>query len=262
MNNMFLLLFGISLLCIPVFIICALINLIRRKPAKKRFVSAGISALVLIISTVGFGLTMDDTSSAESINVSSESPDVVDESPTLQPTIMPTIQPTKVPTPEPTKAPTPKPTASPTPKPTNTPSPKPTASPTPQPTATPTLQPVEKPQPTQTPVETPESQVTNVPEPQTIAEPVAQSAAVPVIQSDVTSTNQGTGSGESNFNTYDNPEQQQTADTYVLNTSRHKIHYPSCASVAKIAPKNYATSNSSIAELEAQGYTTCGNCFK
>lgn len=70
------------------------------------------------------------------------------------------------------------------------------------------------------------------------------------------------GSGNNNFDTYDNPEQQQTKDDYVLNTSSMKIHYPSCRSVAKIAPKNYATSNESLDSLLAQGYDTCGICFK
>lgn len=64
-----------------------------------------------------------------------------------------------------------------------------------------------------------------------------------------------------NFNTYDNESQQQTEDTYVLNTSRMKIHHPSCSSVKKIAPQNYATSSSTLDELINQGYSTCGNCF-
>ncbi|MDE6661980.1 MAG: hypothetical protein K2K46_01430 [Lachnospiraceae bacterium] len=64
-----------------------------------------------------------------------------------------------------------------------------------------------------------------------------------------------------NFNTYDNASQQQTEATYVLNNNTKKIHHPSCPSVKKIAPKNYATSNSSVDELIGQGYSTCGNCF-
>ncbi len=65
-----------------------------------------------------------------------------------------------------------------------------------------------------------------------------------------------------NFDTYNNTEQQQTAASYVLNNSSKKIHYPSCRSVPKIAPQNYATSNQTVNELIAQGYTTCGICFK
>lgn len=96
--------------------------------------------------------------------------------------------------------------------------------------------------------------------------PVPESDAVQTntdsIQSaDSTSSKNGSGSDGSNFNTYDNQSQQQTSDTYVLNTSTHKIHYPHCSSVPKIAPQNYATSNSSVDELKSQGYTTCGKCF-
>ena len=72
--------------------------------------------------------------------------------------------------------------------------------------------------------------------------------------------NSSSGNGD-NFNTYDNVEQQKTSDTFVLNTGRHKIHYPSCRDVPKIAPQNYSTSSLSLDELKAQGYTTCGHCF-
>lgn len=72
----------------------------------------------------------------------------------------------------------------------------------------------------------------------------------------------GTSSSDgSNFNTYDNEAQQETSASYVLNTNTMKIHHPSCKSVKKIAPQNYATSNSSVEELVGQGYSTCGNCF-
>jgi len=67
---------------------------------------------------------------------------------------------------------------------------------------------------------------------------------------------------ENNFNTYDSDKQQQTTDRFVLNKSTFKYHIPTCDSVKKIAPQNYATSNASQAELEAQGYTPCGQCFK
>lgn len=71
-------------------------------------------------------------------------------------------------------------------------------------------------------------------------------------------------SNENNFNTYNNTEQHQTTDTYVLNTNpdRMKIHYPTCRDVEKISPENYSTSSLSISELYAQGYTTCGHCFR
>lgn len=65
-----------------------------------------------------------------------------------------------------------------------------------------------------------------------------------------------------NFDTYNNAEQQQTVANYVLNNNTKKIHYPSCSSVPKIAPHNYATSSQTVEELIAQVYTTCGICFK
>ena len=60
----------------------------------------------------------------------------------------------------------------------------------------------------------------------------------------------------------DNNFQQQTSDSYVLNTSTMKIHRPSCSTAKKISSENYATSNSSISELESQGYSRCGICLK
>ncbi len=80
--------------------------------------------------------------------------------------------------------------------------------------------------------------------------------------SDTQNSNSGASGDPGNFNTYDNPSQQQTEAIYVLNTHTLKIHHPSCSSVKKIAPQNYATSNSSLDDLISQGYSTCGNCFK
>ena len=85
-----------------------------------------------------------------------------------------------------------------------------------------------------------------------------EKAAAETAQQKPSQEQAGTGN---NFNTYDNASQQQTSATYVLNTNTHKIHYPSCHSVRKIAPQNYATSDSSVEELVGRGYTTCGNCF-
>lgn len=65
---------------------------------------------------------------------------------------------------------------------------------------------------------------------------------------------------ENNFNTYDNPEQQNTSETYVLNTSTMKFHYPHCSSVKQIAPHNYATSSTNRDDLISQGYSPCGRC--
>lgn len=71
----------------------------------------------------------------------------------------------------------------------------------------------------------------------------------------------GVGNAD-NFYTYNNLDQQQTTDAYVLNTDSLKIHRSSCSKVPLIAPQNYTTSNSSIAELESQGYSRCGVCLK
>ena len=57
-------------------------------------------------------------------------------------------------------------------------------------------------------------------------------------------------------------EQQTESNNWVLNTSSNKIHYPSCSDVKKIKPDNYATSDSSLDELLAEGYSKCGHCFK
>lgn len=49
--------------------------------------------------------------------------------------------------------------------------------------------------------------------------------------------------------------------TYILNTNTKKIHLPNCSSVKQMAEKNKATSNESIATLEAKGYSKCKNCL-
>lgn len=53
---------------------------------------------------------------------------------------------------------------------------------------------------------------------------------------------------------------ERTGTKYVLNTSTHKIHKPSCRDVDKIKAENYATTDESIDELVKQGYSTCGHC--
>lgn len=55
--------------------------------------------------------------------------------------------------------------------------------------------------------------------------------------------------------------QQTQATTYVLNTNTKKIHHPSCSSVAQIKPKNYQETESTVEELESQGYVKCKKCF-
>ena len=225
MNSIFLIISMISFLCIFIFLFQACIKLLLKRSAKKSFKRAGISALLVIASFIGFVFTIEDVpeNTPDSVATISElntesltyGSSLASTAPTAQPTFTPTPEPTLRPTPTPTPAPTPTPTPAPTPTPTPVPTPEPTPVPTPEPT----------PQPTQAPV------VSN-------------------------------NSGDSNFNAHDNPDQQNTTATYVLNTSSKKIHYPSCHSVKKIAPHNYSTSDESIETLKSWGYSTCGNCFK
>lgn len=88
---------------------------------------------------------------------------------------------------------------------------------------------------------------------------VIEAPPLPPELTDSAPTSGGNGNGD-NFNTYSNPSQQKTSSSYVLNTSTMKFHYPSCNSVEKIAPDNYATSSASRDSLISQGYDPCGNC--
>ena len=128
----------------------------------------------------------------------------------------------------------------------------------PEKTQQPSVEP--SPGPTATPQPTPEPTVKPTPEPSTPApagEPAQDPSPLPS-GSVVTGGNRGDGG---NFQTWDNPDQQQTTQTWVLNTNTMKIHYPSCSSVARIAPHNYATSSASLEELLGRGYSRCGRCF-
>lgn len=106
--------------------------------------------------------------------------------------------------------------------------------------------------------ETGEIQTNNQETPAASAEQDTQTA-----QDTQTTQNTQTVQGENtnNFNTYDNSEQQNTADAYVLNTESKVLHRPTCSVVPKIAPQNYDTSSSILSDLISQGYTVCGNCF-
>lgn len=84
--------------------------------------------------------------------------------------------------------------------------------------------------------------------------------AEPGNSSSSTASSQTASNIGNNFDTYDNSAQQNTGASYVLNTNSKKFHYPGCRSVKKIAPQNYATSDSSRDTLISQGYSPCGNC--
>lgn len=82
------------------------------------------------------------------------------------------------------------------------------------------------------------------------------------VEADIYKIDSKTKGNADNFDKYDNPEQQDTSASWVLNNGSMKIHYPSCKDVRKIKPDNYATSNLSLQDLQSQGYNTCGHCFK
>jgi len=53
----------------------------------------------------------------------------------------------------------------------------------------------------------------------------------------------------------------ETRETFVLNTNSKKIHKPDCSSVKSIAEENRQEATTSLQRLLDQGYQTCGNCF-
>ena len=95
-----------------------------------------------------------------------------------------------------------------------------------------------------------------------VTQPSENASTQSADNSSIQSSSGGNGGNSNNFNLYNNPEQQQTMETWVLNTSSMKIHHPGCRSVASIKPENYAVSSQSLQELMSMGYTTCGRCFK
>lgn len=159
----------------------------------------------------------------------------------------------------------PKPTAAPAPKPTTALEPNSTAAPAPEPnsTAAPEPEPVimPEPEPEQTAAPEPEPVVMHEPEPEPVIVPEPEPVVIPEPEPAAASDGNNSSS-HNNFNTYNNPEQQQTSATYVLNKNTKKIHHPNCSSVAKIAPKNYSTSDQSLEVLMSKCYTPCKICFK
>ena len=219
---------GLLLICVVIGIIPAVIgfilSIICLAHGQKYNKKLALSSLIIsIISGTLFVIILICVPSPDANNnIVTDANSVLSTIPSTEPTVAPTTEPTATPTTEPTVAPTTKPTATPTTEPTATPTAEPTVAPTTEPTIVPTTEP-------------------------TVA-PTAEPTAI-------------TTDTSNNFDTYDNP-QQQTNDTYVLNTSSMKIHYPHCKSVSKIAPHNYSTSSESLETLKANGYTTCGICFK
>lgn len=75
------------------------------------------------------------------------------------------------------------------------------------------------------------------------------------------SSSQGANQSESAAPAAASVSDEQAQD-YILNTSRKKIHLPNCRSVGQMAEKNKKAVHDTISNLEAQGYTRCGNCLK
>ena len=240
MDTVFLLLLGISMLCIPIFIILAIINLILRRPAKKRFVFAGISALVFVISIIGFAFTAEDPAPKTPVGAPNEAFITTMEEPSLtDDTDANADQPAS----EPVK----------------------TSEDTRSSSETSVSDKAESMAKENEPLQQEEEQIP--PQKQTAQEDTENQFTEEDTQlysgdgQTTTDVPQNQAFNHSNnFDTYDNAEQQQITDSYVLNTNTQKFHYPSCESVKKIAPQNYATSNNTRDELIAQGYQPCGIC--
>lgn len=66
MNNLFLFLFLVSLLGIPICLILAIVNFLRRKRVKPYLASCGISLVIMAVSFIGFGFTTNDVESSNS----------------------------------------------------------------------------------------------------------------------------------------------------------------------------------------------------
>lgn len=56
-------------------------------------------------------------------------------------------------------------------------------------------------------------------------------------------------------------EEPAQTTTYILNTNTMKIHKTYCSSAKDIKAENYKETESTIEELESQGYDTCKRCF-
>lgn len=112
------------------------------------------------------------------------------------------------------------------------------------PSPTPTAQPTATPSPS--PYPTPTAEPTPTPAPSPTPEPKADQPSA--------------GENADPSDAYSNPDQQQTAATYVLNTSTMKFHRPGCRDVKKISPGNYAEFEGTRDEAEAKGYSPCGHC--
>lgn len=110
------------------------------------------------------------------------------------------------------------------------------------------------PAPTATPEPTPTPVPTNTPVPEATKPPVAPSQTQQGTQNNTVTPGNPSGSGGQTA-----PQPANEAN-YVLNTSTHKFHRPTCRDVDKIAAENRSNVYDSRSNIIAQGYTPCGHC--
>ena len=257
MNTALAFLVLISLICIPVFILLAIVKLIRKQSSKKHFILSGVSAFVFLASFIGFGFTMDEpvTKDSDAYNESSYAAMSVETS-APEPTATPTPEPTVAPTPEPTASPTPKPTTAPTPEPTVAPTPEPTAAPTPEPTASPTPKPTTAPTPEPTVAPTPEPTTAPTPEP-TVA-PTPEPTAAPTPEPTIAPTPEPTTAPTSEPTVTPTPEPAASSEGSILvwvdDTAKRYHRKNGCG-----MDNAYQVT---LEEAIAMGKTPCGRCYK
>ena len=109
-------------------------------------------------------------------------------------------------------------------------------------------------EPTPTPEPSPTPEPTNTPVPETAKPPAAPSQAQQGTQNNSVTPGNTSGSGGQTA-----PQPANEAN-YVLNTSTHKFHRPTCRDVDKIAAENRSNVYDSRSNIIAQGYTPCGHC--
>lgn len=121
-----------------------------------------------------------------------------------------------------------------------------TSRPSPTPTATP--------EPTPEPTPTPTPELTNTPAPETPKQPASQPQTQQGTQNNAGASGSASGSGGQTAS------QPANEASYVLNTSTHKFHKPTCRDVPKIAAENRSNVSTTRDSIIAQGYTPCGHC--
>lgn len=114
--------------------------------------------------------------------------------------------------------------------------------------------PTASPEPTPTPEPSPTPEPTNTPVPETAKPPAAPSQAQQGTQNNSVTPGNTSGSGGQTA-----PQPANEA-SYVLNTSTHKFHRPTCRDVPKIAAENRSNVSTTRDSIVAQGYTPCGHC--